>query len=78
MQALRFAWCAQICSYILTVWSGAQLHCCWLLLSQRAPGCAQMVELASKKFICIVDESKLVSGLGGSKGTNAHASWTCC
>ncbi len=29
---------------------------------------AQMVELASKKFVCIVDESKLVSGLGGSKG----------
>ncbi len=27
-----------------------------------------MVELASKKFVCIVDESKLVSGLGGSKG----------
>ena len=29
---------------------------------------AQMVELASKKFVCIVDESKLVDGLGGSKG----------
>ena len=28
----------------------------------------QMVELASKKFVCIVDESKLVEGLGGSKG----------
>ena len=28
----------------------------------------QMVELASKKFVCIVDESKLVDGLGGSKG----------
>ena len=27
-----------------------------------------MVELASKKFVCIVDESKLVEGLGGSKG----------
>ncbi len=27
----------------------------------------QMVELASKKFVCIVDETKLVSGLGGSK-----------
>lgn len=26
-----------------------------------------MVELASKKFVCIVDETKLVSGLGGSK-----------
>ena len=26
-----------------------------------------MVELASKKFVCIVDDSKLVSGLGGSK-----------
>lgn len=32
----------------------------WLLL--------QLVEQASKKFICIVDESKLVDGLGGSKG----------
>jgi len=30
-----------------------------------------MVELASKKFVCIVDESKLVDGLGGSKG-EAH------
>ncbi len=28
---------------------------------------AQMVEMASAKFVCIVDESKLVSGLGGSK-----------
>lgn len=28
----------------------------------------QMVEMASAKFVCIVDESKLVSGLGGSKG----------
>ena len=28
----------------------------------------QMVELASKKFVCIIDESKLVDGLGGSKG----------
>jgi ribose 5-phosphate isomerase A len=27
----------------------------------------KMVELASKKFICIVDDSKLVDGLGGSK-----------
>ncbi|KAK9820392.1 hypothetical protein WJX72_009888 [[Myrmecia] bisecta] len=27
----------------------------------------KMVELASKKFVCIVDESKLVDGLGGSK-----------
>ena len=27
-----------------------------------------MVELASKTFVCIVDESKLVDGLGGSKG----------
>ena len=26
------------------------------------------MEQASKKFICIVDESKLVDGLGGSKG----------
>ena len=34
----------------------------------------QMVELASKKFVCIVDESKLVNGLGGSKGalTQVH------
>ena len=28
----------------------------------------QLVEQASKKFVCIVDESKLVDGLGGSKG----------
>ncbi|KAK9811001.1 hypothetical protein WJX73_005160 [Symbiochloris irregularis] len=27
----------------------------------------KMVELASTKFVCIVDESKLVDGLGGSK-----------
>ncbi len=27
----------------------------------------KMVELASDKFVCIVDDSKLVSGLGGSK-----------
>lgn len=39
----------------------------------------QLVEQASKKFICIVDESKLVDGLGGSKGdggfltTHVHA-----
>ena len=33
----------------------------------------QMVELASDTFVCIVDESKLVDGLGGSKG----ASWNC-
>ena len=32
---------------------------CWVPL--------QMVEMASAKFVCIVDESKLVSGLGGSK-----------
>lgn len=28
---------------------------------------SQMVELASKKFVCIVDDTKMVSGLGGSK-----------
>lgn len=27
----------------------------------------KMVELASKKFVCIVDDSKMVTGLGGSK-----------
>jgi hypothetical protein len=32
-----------------------------------------MVELASKKFVCIVDESKLVKGLGGSKGAKQAA-----
>ena len=47
-------------------------------LPYRPPGtdaCAvavQMVELASAKFVCIVDESKLVEGLGGSKGTIAY------
>ena len=35
-------------------------------------GGAQMVELASDKFVCIVDESKLVDGLGGSKGGRVH------
>lgn len=25
-----------------------------------------MVEMASKKFVCIVDDTKLVDGLGGS------------
>lgn len=28
----------------------------------------KMVERAAKRFVCIVDESKLVDGLGGSKG----------
>lgn len=39
-------------------------------LSHLPPTCkqAQMVEQAAKKFVCIVDDSKLVSGLGGSKG----------
>jgi hypothetical protein len=32
----------------------------------------KMVEMASKKFVCIVDETKLVSGLGGSKGEGAR------
>lgn len=32
----------------------------------------QLVEQASKKFICIVDESKLVDGLGGSKGKQTN------
>lgn len=36
-------------------------------LSESLTG-PQMVELASKKFVCIIDESKLVDGLGGSKG----------
>ena len=27
----------------------------------------QMVEMASAKFVCIVDDSKMVDGLGGSK-----------
>ena len=34
-----------------------------------------MVELASKKFVCIVDESKLVEGLGGSKGERPLAAF---
>lgn len=28
----------------------------------------QMVEMASAKFVCIVDDTKLVKGLGGSGG----------
>ena len=39
---------------------------------------AQMVELASKMFVCIVDESKLVSGLGGSKGAHASSTRVVC
>lgn len=35
----------------------------------------QMVELASKKFVCIVDESKLVQGLGGSKGAKQQPNY---
>jgi hypothetical protein len=34
----------------------------------------QMVEMASKKFVCIVDDTKLVDGLGGSGGDAAAAS----
>ena len=34
---------------------------CW-------PCVLQMVEMASKKFVCIVDDTKLVEGLGGSGG----------
>lgn len=34
----------------------------------RYPWCLQLVEQAAKKFVCIVDDSKLVDGLGGSKG----------
>lgn len=36
-------------------------------LPSPSPALAQMVEMASDKFVCIVDDSKLVSGLGGSK-----------
>lgn len=39
----------------------------------------QMVEQASAKFVCIVDDSKLVEGLGGSKGARegclGHCVW---
>ena len=34
----------------------------------------QLVEQSAKQFVCIVDESKLVSGLGGSKGGALPAS----
>jgi hypothetical protein len=36
------------------------------------------VEQASKKFVCIVDESKLVEGLGGSKGQSATVHAFAC
>ena len=35
---------------------------------------AQMVEMASKKFVCIVDDTKLVEGLGGSGGDTVRSS----
>ena len=38
----------------------------------------QMVELASDTFVCIVDESKLVDGLGGSKGGCPCSSYQTC
>ena len=31
----------------------------------------KMVEMASKKFVCIVDDTKLVSGLGGTREISA-------
>ena len=31
-----------------------------------------MVEMASSKFVCIVDDTKLVKGLGGSGGEPRH------
>ncbi len=51
------------------------LTACWLLRAGAARADArpcytrwrQMVELASKKFVCIVDDTKMVTGLGGSK-----------
>lgn len=33
---------------------------------ERALNPVQMVEMASAKFVCIVDDTKLVDGLGGS------------
>ena len=40
-----------------------------------------MVEMASKKFVCIVDDTKMVDGLGGSKCTplcSLHAQLQPC
>ena len=34
--------------------------------------CVQLVEQASTQFVCIVDESKLVDGIGGSKGESCN------
>ena len=42
-------------------------------LSLKPCPAMQMVELASDVFVCIVDESKLVDGLGGSKGNPPSA-----
>lgn len=41
----------------------------WQSLTSAAGGSGvQMVEMASSKFVCIVDDTKLVKGLGGSGG----------
>lgn len=36
-----------------------------------------MVEMACTKFVCIVDDTKLVKGLGGSGGVSSHKVHTC-
>ncbi len=48
-------------------------RCLWLIQSC----CLQMVELASEKFVCIVDDTKLVEGIGGSKGAQPSAQLIC-
>lgn len=37
-----------------------------------------MVEMSSDKFVCIVDDSKLVDALGGSKGNLKSFVCDCC
>lgn len=48
----------------------ADLVCMRLVMTgtEALSWCLQMVELASDKFVCIVDDTKLVEGIGGSKG----------
>ena len=51
----------------------AMVECC---ISSSDFPLYQMVEMASKKFVCIVDDTKLVEGLGGSGG-DARSSLLC-
>ena len=61
--------------HIFRVALGASVHgasISWLALLTL-----QMVEMAATKFVCIVDDTKLVKGLGGSKRAPACTSTSC-